>query len=85
MTSQIASVSDDQAAESDADYRGANFGARCSDYTGGIVQAETVPQIAETSWERRERKRRETEKDGVVARRREIMPIFSIRTSAVHL
>jgi len=51
----------------------------------GAVQAGTVPGIAETSRERREQKRRETGKDGEVDKKREIMPIFSIRTSAAHL
>ena len=51
----------------------------------GIVQAGTVLRIAVTSSERKEHKRRETEKDGEVVWRREIIPFFSIHTSAVHL
>lgn len=47
----------------------------------GTVLAGTVPGVAETSRERREHKRRETGKNEEVARKREIMPIFSIRTA----
>lgn len=84
MASQITSVSDDQAAERDANYQAANIGNGAVPTQYGIVRTRSCLGL-----QRRVRNGGNTgeqkQKDGEVTRKRQIMPIFSIRTSAVHL